>query len=130
MSLVLLLLAVAVVGVVVAVAAGRLPAGMPAATPSSPHRPLPPRPLEPADLDQVRFSVVPRGYRMDQVDAVVDRLRVELAERDRRLEALTAAVSTPLAGGGPRYGAPAPPVSPDPNPAPAQSWALTREEGS
>lgn len=94
MSLVLLLLGVAVVGVVVAVAAGRLPVGMPAATSSSPHRPLPPRSLEPADLDAVRFSVVPRGYRMDQVDAVLDRLRAELADRDRRLEALTAAAAT------------------------------------
>jgi DivIVA domain-containing protein len=117
-SLVLLLLAVVVVGVVVAVAAGRLPAGMPAATSSSPHRPLPPRALEPADLDAVRFSVVPRGYRMDQVDAVLERLRAELAERDRRLEALTAAAATPLAPDAPRYG-PAVPTR-----------ALTPEEGS
>jgi hypothetical protein len=103
-SLVLLLLAVVVVGVVVAVAAGRLPAGMPAATSSSPHRPLPPRALEPADLDQV--------------DAVLERLRAELAERDRRLEALTAAAATPLAPDAPRYG-PAVPTR-----------ALTPEEGS
>ncbi|TNM68646.1 DivIVA domain-containing protein [Streptomyces sp. NP160] len=91
---------------------------MPAAASSSPHRPLPPRPLEPADLDAVRFSVVPRGYRMDQVDAVLDRLRAELAERDRRLEALAAAAATPPAPGAPRYGPTAP------------TRALTPEEGS
>ncbi|WP_211319119.1 DivIVA domain-containing protein [Quadrisphaera granulorum] len=97
MTLVLLLVAVAVVGVVVAVAAGRLPAGMPGPTGGSPHRPLPARSLEPADLDALRFSVVPRGYRMDEVDATLARLRAELAERDRRLEALAAAASTPVA---------------------------------
>lgn len=34
------------------------------------------------DLDRVRFSTAVRGYRMDEVDDLVDRLRAELAERD------------------------------------------------
>ncbi|MGQ7297813.1 DivIVA domain-containing protein [Quadrisphaera sp. KR29] len=125
MSIVLLLLAVAVVGVVVAVAAGRLPTGMPAPTSSSPHRPLPPRPLEPADLDALRFSVVPRGYRMDQVDAALDRLRAELAERERRLEALAAAATTPLGGQVPPH---AGPHAAQHAPARAPGRAPTREE--
>jgi len=106
-SLVLLLLAVAVVGVVVAVAAGRAPAGMPAPVGTSPHRPLPLRELAPEDLDDVRFSVALRGYRADEVDAVLDRLRTELAERDRRLAELGAALATglPAPAAGARPGA-------------------------
>ena len=46
---------------------------------------LPEGPLQPADVEDLRFSLAPRGYRMDEVDAVLDRLAAELAERDRRL---------------------------------------------
>lgn len=46
---------------------------------------LPDGPLQPADVEQLRFSLAPRGYRMDEVDAVLDRLAEELAARDRRL---------------------------------------------
>ena len=35
----------------------------------------------------MRFSLAPRGYRMDEVDAVLARLAAELADRDRRLAA-------------------------------------------
>lgn len=93
MSLALLLLGVAVVGAVVAVAVGRLPAGMPPPVGSSPHRPLPLRELAAEDLDDVRFSLAVRGYRQDEVDGVLDRLRTELAERDQRLAELGALVA-------------------------------------
>jgi DivIVA domain-containing protein len=36
-------------------------------------------------VDDVRFSLGLRGYRMQQVDAVLDRLRAELAARDVQL---------------------------------------------
>ncbi|CAN5595022.1 hypothetical protein BH11ACT8_BH11ACT8_35930 [soil metagenome] len=36
------------------------------------------RPLEAADLRKVRFSVVFRGYRMSEVDALLDRMASEL----------------------------------------------------
>ena len=51
---------------------------------------LPDGALQPADVEQVRFSLAPRGYRMSEVDAVLDRLAAELAERDRRLAQLGA----------------------------------------
>ncbi len=51
---------------------------------------LPECPLEPGDVENLRFAVVVRGYRMDQVDAVLDRLGAELARRDERIAALTA----------------------------------------
>ena len=40
------------------------------------------RMLTPADLRAVRFSVGVRGYRMDEVDALLERLAEELAQRD------------------------------------------------
>ena len=46
---------------------------------------LPDGPLRAQDLEGLRFSMAPRGYRMSEVDAVLDRLAAELAERDRLL---------------------------------------------
>jgi DivIVA domain-containing protein len=40
------------------------------------------------DLLALRFSQGLRGYRMDQVDAVITRLSEELEDRDRRISAL------------------------------------------
>ncbi|WP_043441007.1 DivIVA domain-containing protein [Arthrobacter sp. L77] len=42
---------------------------------------LPEQPCAP-DVDAVRFGLGLRGYRMDQVDEVLDRLAAALAERD------------------------------------------------
>jgi DivIVA domain-containing protein len=39
------------------------------------------RPLTAQDLVDVRFSTAFRGYRMEEVDAVMDRLVAELARR-------------------------------------------------
>ncbi len=39
---------------------------------------LPDGPLDGADLQRVQFAVVPRGYAMDQVDALIDRLSHQL----------------------------------------------------
>jgi len=46
------------------------------------------RSVRPDDLDRVRFGVVLRGYRMSEVDEVVDRLRDELADRDAEIAEL------------------------------------------
>lgn len=43
---------------------------------------------QPADVDKLRFSLGLRGYRMDQVDEVLDRLRDELAAKDARIAEL------------------------------------------
>lgn len=42
----------------------------------------------PADVDRVRFSLGLRGYRMDQVDQVLDELRDQLAAKEEELERL------------------------------------------
>lgn len=41
------------------------------------------RPLRAEDLAAIRFTTAARGYRMSEVDALLARLRVELADRDR-----------------------------------------------
>lgn len=47
------------------------------------------RPLGAEDLADLRFGVVLRGYAMRQVDAVLDRLTEEIAERDAQIAELT-----------------------------------------
>lgn len=49
----------------------------------------------PNDVDRVRFSLGLRGYRMDQVDEVLDRLRDELAAKDARITELESGVAAP-----------------------------------
>jgi DivIVA domain-containing protein len=42
----------------------------------------------PSDVDQLRFAVGLRGYRMDQVDQVLDELRDQIAAKDRKISEL------------------------------------------
>jgi DivIVA domain-containing protein len=60
------------------------------------------RQLDRADVDGLRFPMALRGYRMDEVDDVLDRLGAELAQRDQRIAeleaALAAALDTPAEG--------------------------------
>ena len=44
-----------------------------------------PAEAEPSDVDRLRFAVGLRGYRMDQVDQVLDELRDQLAAKDRQI---------------------------------------------
>jgi DivIVA domain-containing protein len=58
----------------------------------NPDRPDPAVPdtglLARGDVDKVRFSVGARGYRMDEVDDVLDRLAYEIDVRERRIAEL------------------------------------------
>ncbi|MGH8774885.1 MAG: DivIVA domain-containing protein [Jiangellaceae bacterium] len=56
-------------------------------------------PVSVEDLETIRFAVAFRGYRMDQVDEVLDRLGGELAARDARIAALEAMAARPKAAG-------------------------------
>lgn len=85
MSLVLVVVAVAVTGVVVMVALGRIRGGLDEARPARADHELPLGRLSVADLAGVRFSVAPRGYRMSEVDEFVDRLRDELSAAQNEL---------------------------------------------
>ena len=59
--------------------------GMGRPTSSLSHEPLPEGDLHDEDLAELRFDVTARGYRMSQVDGVVDRLRRELREKDEHI---------------------------------------------
>ena len=51
----------------------------------------------PADVDRVRFSLGLRGYRMDQVDQVLDELRDQLAAKHEEVERLRATLAAEVA---------------------------------
>ncbi|OIV36539.1 hypothetical protein BIV57_15725 [Mangrovactinospora gilvigrisea] len=54
------------------------------------------RALTRGDLERVRFTVATRGYRMDEVDTLLDRLGAELDLKDAQLrEALAGMSGTP-----------------------------------
>jgi DivIVA domain-containing protein len=102
-SLVFLLTAIAVIGAVALLAVGRL-GELPDVLPDRAPLALPAdRALRGSDVDSVRFAVGMRGYRMDEVDDVLDRLSAEVADRDRRITDL----EDRLAGNG----APQPPAA-------------------
>ncbi|HEY0559981.1 MAG TPA: DivIVA domain-containing protein [Frankiaceae bacterium] len=86
---VLLLVALVVVGAA-AYVVGRVDGGEPEPG-DRPGDGLPGGRLEPDDLRRARFGVGLRGYRMTEVDAVLQRLAGELAARDAELAAARAA---------------------------------------
>jgi DivIVA domain-containing protein len=88
-SVLLLLLILAVVGAIAVVAAGYGDGLAPSERRRGVRAQLP-ADVRPDDLDELRFAVGLRGYRMDEVDEVLDHLREELAARDERITALTA----------------------------------------
>jgi DivIVA domain-containing protein len=77
-----------VIGVVVAVAVGHVSGGLSDAVTSVPVRELPDSRLTPKDLDDLRFETALRGYRMEQVDAALNRVRDELARREEEATAV------------------------------------------
>src|SRR5262245_25168554 len=91
MTWIWVLMAILLLGVTAAVAVG-YGGSMGRAYPDRPELLLPAdRMVSADDLEDVRFSVVMRGYRMDEVDDVVRRLVREIADRDARLSELSAA---------------------------------------
>ena len=69
-----------VVAVVVVVAAARGEAMQPVEPDRRDVHVPADRPLTAADLEQVRFSTALRGYRMDEVDALLARLQLQLSD--------------------------------------------------
>ncbi len=104
----LVLVAVAVVVAVLAVATGRWPVDpLSEATRSTPDHGLPDEPRA-GDVDDVRFDTAARGYRMQDVDARLDLLRVALAEREREVAALERDRGSARSAGPPEPGETAP----------------------
>ncbi len=67
-----------VIGAAAAVIAGVVTGGLAPRTSSVPPLELPDRDLTSADLEQVTFTQALRGYRMAEVDALLDRLQQQL----------------------------------------------------
>ena len=89
MSALLLILLLAVIAAIGLVAAGYGDALGGTGSRRGPLAELPPRPSA-EDVDALRFSLALRGYRMDEVDRVLDHLRDELSARDLRIAELEA----------------------------------------
>ena len=96
MKLVFVVLLLVLVVAIAVVASGRGTA-LADVEPDRPPVGLPPEPLTPGDLHAVRLPTALRGYRMQEVDEVLDRLALELTARDARIAELEAA----LTGAGP-----------------------------
>lgn len=84
----ILFVGVIVVCFVVALILGLAGGGLGRPTSSLSHEPLPDEPIHDSDFDDLVFDVGLRGYRMSQVDGVVDRLRRELREKDEEIAVL------------------------------------------
>ena len=113
MTFVFLLAGIAVIAVVALLAVGRL-GELPDVEPDRAPLALPDRPLVRDDVDSVRFAVGMRGYRMDEVDDVLDRLASEVSERD----ATIAQLEDQLRAGGVRQREPEPEPGPEAQPEP------------
>jgi DivIVA domain-containing protein len=89
----MVVLEIVIVAVVIfAIAAfltGRI-GGMSAAPPDAADNGLPVAPLASSDLDRARFGLAFRGYQMAEVDAVLDRVRDQLAQDQAELADLRA----------------------------------------
>ena len=96
-SFFLVFLAVVVVGAAAFLATGtlrgggRTAVGLDETVPNLPPVLLPPNP-RPSVVDAVRFGLGLRGYRMDQVDEVLDELRDQLAAKDAEITGLRQAL--------------------------------------
>jgi DivIVA domain-containing protein len=97
---VFIVVALVVVFVVAAVAVGR-GGGLDPVESDLVRPSLPAGPVTADDVESVHFAVGFRGYRIDQVDDVLDRLGDELTDRDARIAELERRLAGPGAEGGP-----------------------------
>ena len=93
MGLLFLAVGVAVIAGAALLVSGRWRDGLPevpgdAAAPPMLAADVPVGTLSPADIDQIRFEQAARGYRMQDVDLVVERLSRELEARDAEIDRL------------------------------------------
>ena len=96
-------LALVIIGVIIAIAliAAGSTDSLAEAYPDRRYLELPAeRSLRPADLQSLRLAVGFRGYRMDEVDHLLDRLAYELELRDIRIAELESAESADEGGAG------------------------------
>ncbi|HNV15356.1 MAG TPA: DivIVA domain-containing protein, partial [Dermatophilaceae bacterium] len=103
-----LVVAVVLVGLTVAAIFGRVDGSLVDPTSSLSYAPLPDGPLSPDDVQGLRLDTGLRGYRMEQVDEVIDRLTAEITVLRDQIDAATTAAYQP----GPDADPGMPPASP------------------
>ncbi|EWT01088.1 cell division protein DivIVA [Intrasporangium oryzae NRRL B-24470] len=129
----ILFVGIVVICFVVALLLGLVGGGMGRPTSSLSHEPLPEGEIDDADFDELVFDVTARGYRMSQVDGVVDRLRRALREKDEEIAVLRgeAGVARPVERVEPGEqvapAQPEPEPEPDPGPEPEPELQRTSE---
>jgi DivIVA domain-containing protein len=92
-GLLFLIVGVAVIGGAAMLISGRWRDGLPEVPPDGARTAalsegVPIGELTVAEIDDVRLEQAPRGYRMDEVDRLVDRLAQEIAARDDEIARL------------------------------------------
>lgn len=95
MGLLFLLVGVAIIGGAAMLLSGRWRDGLPEVAADGDRSvaidpAIPVGDLTAADIEVVRIEQVPRGYRMDDVDELVDRLSREIEARDEEIARLRA----------------------------------------
>ena len=93
MGLIFLVVGVAVIGGVALILAGRWRDGLPEVRPDGEAQveigiDVPVGDLTVTDIEAIRLEQAPRGYRMDDVDQLVDRLAQEIEARDEEIARL------------------------------------------
>ncbi len=106
MTLVEVLVVLALVAAVAAVATGAVRGGLDEPAATVPDAQLvdpadPGAPVVGSDLLDVRFALALRGYRMDQVDEVLDRAADAIEQRDEQIRRLTEQLQARVARGAP-----------------------------
>ena len=110
-----LLVAVVLVVLTVAAVLGRVDGSLTDPTSTMSHVPLPEDQLSLADIEGLRFDTAFRGYRMSEVDAVIDRLRREISDLSTPADPVRRRPAPPLPEPAPPLPESAPPL---PEPAP------------
>ena len=97
MILILVIVGVLALGILAAAVVLRTGVpGVPDPVTSESFEPLPRGGVRPETLIELRFDQAVRGYRMSQVDQVLDRLAEELQDRDAEIARLRAQAEVPV----------------------------------
>jgi DivIVA domain-containing protein len=88
------LIVIVLVGLTTAAVLGRLGGFLADATTSHSFNGVPPGPISTQDIEQLHFDQALRGYRMDQVDEVLDALCVRVKDLESEVASLSVTEGT------------------------------------
>ena len=89
MILFLVLIVVVLIGLTTAAVLGKISGFLADATSSQSFSGLPPGPLSTRDVEELHFDQALRGYRMNQVDEVLDALCARVSELESEIASLS-----------------------------------------